>query len=54
MSDSFAGLGGHSVLAFKLLDECAGTLHARPDPAQVLGGTVSDVAASIRAAQQAR
>jgi hypothetical protein len=52
MTDSFALLGGHSVLAFKVLDECAGVLRAQPDPAQVLGGTLSDVAASIRAALQ--
>jgi amino acid adenylation domain-containing protein len=49
--DTFAQLGGHSLLAFKVLDECVENLHARPDAAEVLGGTVRDVAASIRAAR---
>ncbi|MEV4706164.1 non-ribosomal peptide synthetase [Actinoplanes sp. NPDC049316] len=52
VDDTFAQLGGHSVLAFKVLDECAATLGSRPDPARVLGGTVSEVAASIRAGRR--
>lgn len=47
--DNFAQLGGHSLLAFRLLDECLATLHAQPDVADLLTGTLRDVAASIRA-----
>ncbi|BCB89214.1 non-ribosomal peptide synthetase [Phytohabitans suffuscus] len=46
--DTFARLGGHSMLVFRLLDECEANLHAAPDAAQVLTGTLRDVAASIR------
>jgi hypothetical protein len=48
MLDTFAQLGGHSMLAFRLLDECEGSLHVTPDATQVLTGTLRDVAASIR------
>jgi amino acid adenylation domain-containing protein len=48
--DTFAQLGGDSVLAFKLLDECAGRLPARPDVTTVLTGTLREVAASVRVA----
>lgn len=48
MLDTFAQLGGHSMLAFRLLDECDASLHATPDATQVLTGTLRDVAASIR------
>ena len=46
--DTFTQLGGHSMLAFRLLDECEVSLHATPDATQVLTGTLRDVAASIR------
>lgn len=51
MLDTFAALGGHSLLAFKLLDECLEKLHVRPDVADLLAGSVRDVAASVRAAR---
>jgi amino acid adenylation domain-containing protein len=47
--DNFTQLGGHSLLAFQLLDECMATLHAKPDVAELLAGTVRDVALSMRA-----
>ncbi|WP_320069473.1 non-ribosomal peptide synthetase [Micromonospora sp. RTGN7] len=47
--DTFGQLGGHSMLAFTLLGECQEKMHAQPDVAELLGGTVRDVAASIRA-----
>jgi amino acid adenylation domain-containing protein len=50
--NTFAELGGNSLLSFKVLDECLTDLHLRPDAAEVLRGTVRDVAASIRAARQ--
>jgi amino acid adenylation domain-containing protein len=50
--DTFTQLGGHSLLTFKLLDECLEKLHARPDPTELLTGTVREVAASMRAARQ--
>ncbi|WP_196814389.1 amino acid adenylation domain-containing protein [Nocardia sp. BMG111209] len=46
--DSFARLGGQSVLAFRLLDECLATLREKPDATEVLTGTIREVAASIR------
>jgi amino acid adenylation domain-containing protein len=49
--DTFAQLGGHSLLTFKLLDECLENLHARPGVTELLTGTVREVAASIRAAR---
>lgn len=51
MLDTLPDLGGHSVLAFQLLDECQQKLHATPDVTQLLTGTLRDVAASIRAAR---
>jgi amino acid adenylation domain-containing protein len=51
MLDTFADLGGHSLLAFRLLDECELRLNAKPEVAELLAGTVRDVAVSIRAAQ---
>lgn len=49
--DKFAQLGGHSMLAFHLLDECMENLHAQPDVTELLTGTLRDVAVSIRAAR---
>ncbi|MFC6086786.1 non-ribosomal peptide synthetase [Sphaerisporangium aureirubrum] len=49
--DTFAELGGHSLLAFELLDACLARLHVRPGVSDLLGGSVRDVAASIRAAR---
>jgi amino acid adenylation domain-containing protein len=49
--DTFADLGGHSLLAFRLMDECVAKLHAKPEVAELLAGTVRDVAVSIRAAR---
>lgn len=45
-----AGGGGHSLLAFRLLDECVATLHAKPDVTELITGTVRDVALSMRTA----
>jgi acyl-coenzyme A synthetase/AMP-(fatty) acid ligase len=50
MLDTFSELGGHSLLAIQLLDECLASLHAKPDVTELLGGTIRDVAMSIRAA----
>lgn len=47
--DTFTQLGGDSTVAFQLLDECLAKLGARPDVTELLGGTIRDVAASIRA-----
>ncbi|MFG2404359.1 amino acid adenylation domain-containing protein [Streptomyces brevispora] len=46
--DTFVQLGGHSLLTFRLLDECKTTLRAEPDMTQLLHGTLRDVAAAIR------
>jgi hypothetical protein len=46
--DTFVQLGGHSMLAFQLLDECKEHLHATPDVTRLITGTLRDVAASIR------
>ena len=46
--DTFVQLGGHSLLTFRLLDECRATLGAEPDVTQLLNGTLRDVAATIR------
>ncbi|MEV1143566.1 amino acid adenylation domain-containing protein [Micromonospora sp. NPDC049799] len=46
--DTFVQLGGHSLLTFRLIDECKATLRAEPDPAQLMHGTLRDVAAAIR------
>jgi amino acid adenylation domain-containing protein len=50
MLDTFARLGGHSMLAFQMLDECQQQLRAKPAAATLFSGTVREVAASIRAA----
>jgi amino acid adenylation domain-containing protein len=52
--DNFAQLGGHSLLAFQLLDECKQRLDAGPDVAELLTGTLRDVAVSIRAVRATR
>ncbi|WP_433289803.1 non-ribosomal peptide synthetase [Pseudonocardia sp. CA-142604] len=46
--DNFTQLGGNSMQAFELFDECQQTLGAQPEPAQLLVGTVREVAAAIR------
>ncbi|MEU8511574.1 amino acid adenylation domain-containing protein [Kitasatospora sp. NPDC048722] len=46
--DTFLQVGGHSMLTFRLLDECKATLRAEPDMTQLLHGTLRDVAATIR------
>jgi amino acid adenylation domain-containing protein len=48
--DTFAQLGGHSMLTFRLLEECTAALHVAPDVTELLTGTLRDVAASIRGA----
>jgi acyl-coenzyme A synthetase/AMP-(fatty) acid ligase len=50
MLDTFADLGGHSVLAFQLLDDCQERLRRKPAVVTLLTGTIRDVADSIRAA----
>ncbi|MFI1919701.1 amino acid adenylation domain-containing protein [Nocardia sp. NPDC020380] len=49
--DTFIELGGNSMLAFRLLEECKVELNVRLEPARVLTGTVREVAASIRLQQ---
>lgn len=49
MLDTFGRLGGDSLRAFQVLDQCQQRLNAKPDVAELLGGTVRDVAESIRA-----
>jgi amino acid adenylation domain-containing protein len=51
--DTFTELGGHSLLAFTLLEQCQVELSAQPDVAELITGTVRDVAASIRAGRRA-
>lgn len=46
--DTFVQLGGHSLLTFRLLDECKTALRAEPDVTQLLHGTLREVAATIR------
>jgi hypothetical protein len=46
--DKFVQLGGHSMLAFQMLDECKAVLRATPDVTTLITGTVRDVATSIR------
>ena len=46
--DTFVQLGGHSLLTFRLRDECQASLRAAPDMTELLNGTVRDVAATIR------
>lgn len=48
MLDTFGELGGHSILTFRLRDECQATLRAAPDLTKLLDGTLRDVAATIR------
>lgn len=48
MLDTFVQLGGHSMLTFRLLEECKATLHAAPDVTELLHGTLREVAATIR------
>lgn len=48
MLDTFVQLGGHSMLTFRLLEECRTTLRAEPDVTELLHGTLREVAASIR------
>jgi acyl-coenzyme A synthetase/AMP-(fatty) acid ligase len=48
MLDTFVALGGHSMLTFRLRDECEVTLRAAPDLTELLHGTLRDVAATIR------
>ncbi len=48
MLDNFVQLGGHSMLAVQLLDECQASLRATLDVTELMDGTVRDVAASIR------
>jgi len=48
MLDTFVGLGGHSILTFRLREECEATLRAAPDMTQLLDGTLREVAATIR------
>ncbi len=51
--DNFTLLGGHSMLAFQLLDECERELPAKPDVTALLTGTLREAAGSIRRAVQA-
>jgi amino acid adenylation domain-containing protein len=48
--DTFVQLGGHSMLTFRLLEECVAALDAAPDVTELLTGTLRDVAATIRGA----
>jgi amino acid adenylation domain-containing protein len=48
MLDTFVELGGHSMLTFRLRDECQANLRAAPDMTELLHGTLRDVAATIR------
>jgi amino acid adenylation domain-containing protein len=48
MLDTFVELGGHSMLTFRLRNECEATLRASPDMTELLHGTLRDVAATIR------
>jgi amino acid adenylation domain-containing protein len=48
MLDTFVQLGGHSMLTFRLLDECQATLRATPDVTELLHCTLREVAATIR------
>jgi amino acid adenylation domain-containing protein len=46
--DTFSAVGGHSILALRLRDECQKTLHSAPDLSTLLDGTLRDVAAMVR------
>jgi amino acid adenylation domain-containing protein len=48
ITDNFTQLGGHSMLAAQLLEECAQGLHAKPDATVVVTGTIREVADSVR------
>jgi hypothetical protein len=48
MLDTFVELGGHSMLTFRLRDECQAILRAAPDMTELLHGTLRDVADTIR------
>jgi amino acid adenylation domain-containing protein len=48
MLDTFVALGGHSMLTFRLYDECTAALQAAPDVPDLFTGTLRDVAAIIR------
>lgn len=50
--DNFTALGGHSVLAFQLLDACVERLPAKPDVVTVFTGTLREVAESVRLAAE--
>lgn len=52
MLDTFIELGGHSMLTFRLRDECEATLRAAPDMTELLHGTLRDVAATIRGGER--
>ncbi|MEV7390542.1 MULTISPECIES: non-ribosomal peptide synthetase [unclassified Streptomyces] len=51
--DNFTQLGGHSMLAFQLLDACERELPAKPDVTALLTGTLREAAESIRRAAAA-
>ncbi|MEV1143557.1 condensation domain-containing protein [Micromonospora sp. NPDC049799] len=54
VTDSFFDLGGHSLLVFKLIEECASELGLRPSVQDVFTGPkVRDLAATLGAAQAA-
>ncbi|MGZ2359797.1 amino acid adenylation domain-containing protein [Streptomyces sp. 372A] len=46
--DNFTDLGGHSMLAFELLDECERAALPKPDVVALLTGTLREAADSIR------
>ncbi|MFB6909027.1 amino acid adenylation domain-containing protein [Streptomyces bacillaris] len=46
--DNFTELGGHSMLAFQLLDECERAALPKPDVVALLTGTLREAAESIR------
>lgn len=50
--DTFVALGGHSMLTFRLRDECEAALRAAPDLTELLHGTLRDVAATIRGGER--
>jgi amino acid adenylation domain-containing protein len=52
VTDSFFDLGGHSLLVFKLIEECAGDLGLRPTVQEVFTNpSVRELAAALGAAQ---
>jgi amino acid adenylation domain-containing protein len=52
--DNFVQLGGHSMLALQVLDECETSLLAAPDVDELLTMPLRDVAASIRGMSRTR